>query len=64
MSKEEYINRVRSYISIEYNKKLSTKMREKKFQDICKGYISNCYSLKKPIPYTASGIVNILRKTK
>jgi hypothetical protein len=62
--KHEYTNKVKSYIAMEYDEKLLSKIYEKKFAEVCSGYISNCYSLKKSIPYTANGIAKLLNKTK
>lgn len=62
--KQEYANKVKKYISMEYDDNLLSKIYEKKFAEICSGYISNCYSLKKSIPYTANGIAKLLHKTK
>jgi len=63
-SKEQYTNKVKEYILIEYNREILNKMYDKKFSDICSGYIANCYSLNKTVPYTANGLVSILKKTK
>ena len=51
----KYYNRVREYIIMEYSQELSDKMENPKYNNICVPYVKNCYSLRKTIPYTATG---------
>lgn len=62
--KKEYTHKIKQYLLMEYNEALLSKMYDKKFAEICSGYIANCYSLKKSIPYAANGIAKLLNKTK
>lgn len=63
MHKNEYFDKVKQYIVMEYDENVLSKIYEKKFAEICSGYISNCYSLKKPIPYVANGVAKLLNRT-
>jgi hypothetical protein len=55
------IEKVSKYIELEYDIKYCQKMIEKKHINITKGYIKNCNSLNKTIPYIAQGIVRYLK---
>ena len=57
-------NKVKQYIEMEYWENLSKKMQEPKFLSVSAGYINNCISLNKTVPYIAQGIVKLLKKTK
>lgn len=59
----DYHNGVENYIRMEYGNNLADKMVQKKYENISTGYIKNCLSLKKPIPYTANGLVRYLKDT-
>lgn len=59
-----YFNLVKDYISMEYSDELAHKMSLIKYVDVVVGYIKNCMSLNKPVPYMASGVVRFLNKTK
>jgi RNase P subunit RPR2 len=60
----EYFNRVKEYVRMEYSDEMAAKMSVLKYFKITLPYCKNCYSLKRPIPYTANEIVRFLNKTE
>lgn len=58
-----YFNKVQNYISMEYDEKLAKKMGEVKYIDVTAGYIKNCCSINKTVPFAANGIVRLLKNT-
>lgn len=69
MSKEQkilvpFFNKVKDYISMEFSEELSREMSLLSNIDTTTAYIKNCIHLRKTVPYTANGIVKILKKQK
>lgn len=60
---KEYFNRVKQYIVLEYSKELQEKMCSPKYLNISFSYSNNCFSLNRPVQFTANEIARFLNKT-
>lgn len=63
-SYSDYFTAVKNYIELEYDQNILQKLEQSKFSSIVSGFVRNCLSLKKTIPYTAGGLVKFLSTTK
>lgn len=59
----KYYDKVKMYLSMEYSELLAEKMELNKYINVCKGYLRNCYSLKKNVPYAANGLATYLNNS-
>jgi hypothetical protein len=59
-----YLDLVQNYIHMEYDSNLSSKIVSKKFLKIVRGYIKNCISMKKTVPFMANNIVKLIRNSE